>query len=440
MSAIINSKQLIDFIQTYLSVIRRYCTVLPLSRKYSLPDFWSSQYQILAYACEDGIAIEFRRKIGKKIDSIAVLGRKTLANLYPHLIGANPRLPIDGLEGILVTNLAISTKSCMPFLKADGTLLEIPDEVGFLGVTAGGDVQLQKVNFFYVDEKGVPRQFAFKCLWILACDAPILSSPELTEKRALGNFLRQLLSGTSILGERMRRYSEFDLLTEFKEVEREYRTLFNSENVAEQEMQYFFENHAFVLSPFYLDICPKSITIKAQMEIRAIDRKVDFVLLKEPNLNNYGIKCSAIELKKPNDKLFTNKGEPSDQLTLGLSQISAIFEFVRSKPEEARKLLGIKDLSNLAGTVLIGRRKDLKAGEAELLIETNRKNPSQKILLYDDLLENIAFTSEMLGKKARQPVVVVGQKGDSSEDFTGKSSEVIQEASDYLARRIREGF
>jgi hypothetical protein len=274
----------------------------------------------------------------------------------------------------------------------------------------------------------------------LACDAPILSSPALTEKRALGDFLRKLLSGASILGERMRRYSEFDLLNEFKEVEKEYTTLFNSENIAEQEMQYFFENHAFVLSPFYLDICPKSITMKAQMELRAIDRKVDFVLLKEPNLNNYGIKCSAIELKKPDDKLFTNRGEPSDQLKLGLSQISAIFEFVKSKPEDAGKLLGIKDSSDLVGIVLIGRRKELETEEAELLIETNRKNPCQKILLYDDLLGNIAFTSEILGKKVRQPVVVIGQKGDSSEDFTGKSSEVIQGALDYLARRIKEGF
>ena len=434
------SEQLIDFIGTYLSVIRRYCSVLPLSRRSSLPDYWSSHYQILAHTCEDGIAIEFKRKIGKKIDSIVVLRRRTLADFYPHLTGANPRLPIDGLEGIAVTNLAISTKSCMPFLKTGGTLLEIPDEVAFLRVTAGGDVQLQKVSFFYVDEKDVPRQFAFKCLWILACDAPILSSPALAEKRALGDFLRQLLSGASILGERMRRYSEFDLTNEFKEVEREYTTLFNSENIAEQEMQYFFENHPFVLSPFYLDIFPKTITIKPQMELEAIDRKVDFVLLKEPNLNNYGIKCSAIELKKPNDKLFTNKGDPSDQLKLGLSQIRAIFEFVKSKPEDARKLLGIKDLSDLVCIVLIGRRKELKTEEAELLIEANRENPSQKILLYDDLLGNIAFTSEMLGKKVRQPVVVIGQKGDSSEDFTGKSSEVIQEASDYLGRRIKEGF
>jgi hypothetical protein len=94
----------------------------------------------------------------------------------------------------------------------------------------------------------------------------------------------------------------------------------------------------------------------------------------------------------------------------------------------------------LIGIVLIGRRKELKTEEVELLIETNRKNPSQKILLYDDLVENIRFTSEMLGKKFRKPVVVVGQKGDSSEDFTGKSSEVIQEAFNYLAKRIKEGF
>jgi hypothetical protein len=76
MSAKMNSKQLIDFIQTYLSVIRRYCSVLPLSRRSSFPDFWFSRYQILAYACEDSIAIEFKRKIGKKIDSVTVMSAR----------------------------------------------------------------------------------------------------------------------------------------------------------------------------------------------------------------------------------------------------------------------------------------------------------------------------------------------------------------------------
>ncbi|MCJ7561035.1 DUF4263 domain-containing protein [Candidatus Bathyarchaeota archaeon] len=433
----LTAKQLTDFIPTYLSVIRKYCSVLPISRRALFPDFWNNHYQILAILCEDGVAIEFKRKIGKRKDSIAVIKRKKLDDVYPQLIGSNPRFPAKGSEGIIVENLAIATQSCIPFLQSGGTLLTIPDDGGFLNATAGGDIRLQNVGFFYVDKKGVPKQFTFKCLWILANDSPILLNLEVAQRRGLNDFLRQLLSVEPILGEKMKRYSEHDLLSEFKTIKTEYITLLNSENIAEQEMQDFLEKHGFVLSPLYLNICPKTITIRPQMQIETIDRKVDFVLLKEPTLKNYGIKCSIIEIKKPDDKLFTKKGEPSDQLKVGLTQINDIFEFIRSNPEEAKKLLDIKDATEIVGIVLIGRRKELTGEETKLLIELSGKNASQKILLYDDLLENIRFVAKVLGKKIRQPVVVIGQKGDSTEDFTGKSSDVIQEAINYLSERMK---
>ena len=420
----------------HASVVRRYCSVLSISRRALFPDFWNYHYQILVIMCKDGVAIEFKRKIGKRKDSIAVMKRKTLDDVYPQLTGSNPRIPVKGLEGIIVENLAIATQGCMPFLKPGGTLLTIPDDSGFFKVTAGGDIKLQNVGFFNVDKKGVPKQFTFKCLWILANDAPILLNLESAQRRGLNDFLRQLLTVAPILGEKMIRYSEYDLLSEFKTIEREYITLLNSENVAEQEMQDFLEKHGFVLSPLYLDVCPKTITIKPQMQLKEIDRKVDFMLLKEPTLKNYGIKCSAIEIKKPSDKLFTKKGEPSDQLKVGLSQVNDIFGFIKSNPEEAKNRLDIKDATEIVGIVLIGRRKELSGEEAKSLVELNGKNASQKILLYDDLLENIRFVSSVLGKKFRQPVVVIGQKGDSTEDFTGKSSDVIQEAINYLSKRI----
>lgn len=436
MDITLNAEKLMDFIQTYLSIIRRYCSVLPASRRALFPDFWNSSYQILATMCGDGVAIEFKRRISKRKDSITVIRRNVINDVYPQLTGSNPRIPVKGLEGINVGNLAVATQSCMPFLEPGGTLLTIPDDGGFLKATEGGDIKLRNVGFFYVGRRGVPRQFTFKCLWIFANDAPILLNLEMAQRRALNDFLRQLLSVAPILGEKMKRYSEYDLLSEIKTIEREYVTLLSSENIAEQEMQDFLEIHGFVLSPLYLDLCPKTIIIKSQMQLEAIDRKVDFMLLKEPTLKNYGIKCSAIEIKKPSDKLFTKKGKPSDQLKVGLGQIDDIFKFIKSNPEEAKKHLDIKDASEMVGVVLIGRRKELSGDEAKLLIDLNDKDASRKILLYDDLLENISFVSNILGRKFRQPVVVVGQKGDSSEDFTGKSSDVIQEAVNYLSKRI----
>jgi len=166
---------------------------------------------------------------------------------------------------------------------------------------------------------------------------------------------------------------------------------------------------------------------------------VDFILLKEPNLENYGIKSLAIELKKPEDKLFTKKGEISNQLKIGIDQIASIFNFINSNPKEAKKLLEINNHSDLIGIVIIGRKKDLTTGDLKRLNEINRTNKEMKILLFDDLLTNIKLVSKTLAKRIVQPVVVVGQKWDSTEDFTGKSSETIQEALNYLSRRIKEG-
>jgi len=435
----LSAQQVIDFIETYLATIRRFCSVLPLTRRVIFPDFWINRYQIVVNIFDDVVAIEFRRRLHKKRDSIKISKRKSLNDVYPRIKGANPRIPIDGLEGIVIKNLAIATESCMPFLQIGGTLLIIPDNASLLRVTGGGDVMIQNVAFFYVDNK-VPKQFTFKSLWIIAKDSPILLNLEDTQKRALKDFLRQLLSEAPILGEKMKRYSEFDLLKEIKAIEREYVNLLNSENVSEQEMQDFFEAHGFVLSPVYLDICPKTIMIKPQMDLKSIGRKVDFILLKEPNIKNFRIKCSVIELKRPQDKIFTKDRKLSHPLKVGLSQIKSVFDFINSNPKEARKTLGINDISDIVGIVLIGRRKDLTKEEAEELLRLNSRNPSIKILLYDDLLENIKFISKILGKKIRQPVVVVGQKGDADEDFTGKSSDVIQEALNYLSKRIQKGI
>jgi len=440
MSSELDAKQIIDFIQVYLTIVRRFCSVLSSTRRALFPDFWNNHYQIAVYVCDDVVAVEFKRRIYKKKDSITISRRSSLSNVYPQITGINPRFPIDGLEGIVISNLAIATESCMPFLRPGGTLLIIPDNVGLLRVTAGGDVRLQNVAFFYVDKRGVPRQFTFKCLWIIAKDSPILLNLEYTQKRALRDFLRQLLSEAPILGEKMKRYSEFDLLKEIKSIESRYINLINSENTTEQEMQKFFEMHSFVLSPFYLDICPKTITIKPQMELKRIGRKVDLILLREPNIRDFRIKCSVIELKKPQDKLFTKGRKLSHQLRLGLSQVKSVLDFVKSSPKEARKLLEIEDISNIVGIVLIGRKKDLTKEEIEELFKLNSRSASIKVLLYDDLLENIKFVSKILGKKIRQPVVIVGQKGDAGEDFTGKSGDVIQEALNYLSKRIQEGI
>ena len=428
-----------NFIQTYLSTIRQFSSLLPEERRKLLPNFWCHPYRIHATICEDGILIEFRRRISKKVDSIHILHKNSLANINPKFTGSQVFIPIDGLSGIVVEDLAITTESCRRFLKPGGTLLRIPDHFGLFRVTLGGDIMFNNVGFFYLNKKGIPKQFTFRGVWIIANDAPFFFSVEFVQKRGLMDFLRRLVKTGVIIGEKKKRYTEFDMASEIQTIREKYLTLVNSEGIDEPEIQKFLEEHKFILSPLYLDICPKTIVIKPQMELPPIERKVDFVLMQEPNLIDCKIACTAIEIKKPTDKLFLKNGKMSHPLRVGIDQINAIFKFVDSNFSEAKEELSISDKSDLKGIVLIGRKKELSLEDIRNREEFNATNNRLNIVLFDDLLENIECVQRIFGKKIRQPVVVVGQTGAEDEDFTGKTGDVIQEALNFLSKRIEKG-
>lgn len=436
MSKELKDSNLLKFIITYLSTIRRYSSLIPEERKDLLPEFWSHPYQIRSTICEDGIVIEYRRKISKKVDSIRISHKKSLNNVCPKFTGSQVLFPVDGKRGFGVKDLAITTESCMPFLKPDGTLFQIPDHLGLFKVTSGGDIFFENVGLFYLDRKGTPRQYTIKGMWIIASDSESFFAPESAQKRGLHDFLQRLVKTGAILGEKKKRYTEFDFASEIKNIEREYLVRVNSDNISEHEMQNFLEQHKFIISPLYLDISPKTIDIEPQKVIPSIKRRVDFVLMQEPNFTEYKIDCTAIEIKKPDDRLFLKNGVMSQALNEGIDQILTIFKFVDSNLTKAQKFFPIESKSDLKGIVLIGRKKELIKEDIKRQEEFNRTNPRLKIILFDDLIENIKFVSRVFGTKMHQPAVVVGQAGTEDEDFTGKTGDVIQEAIDFLSKRI----
>lgn len=368
-----------------------------------------------------------------------MLHKNSLADINPKFTSSQVLIPVDGLTGIVVEDLAITTESCRRFLKPGGTLLKIPDHFGVFRVTLGGDIMFNNVGLFYVGKKGIPKQFTFRGVWIIANDSPSFFSIESAQKRGLMDFLKRLVKTGAIVGERKKRYTEFDIASEIETIREKYLTLVNSEGIDEPEIQKFLEEHKFILSPLYLDICPKTIAIKPQMELPTIERKVDFVLMQEPNLIDCKIACTAIEIKKPTDKLFLKNGRMSHPLGVGIDQINAIFKFVDSNLSEAKEQLSISDKSDLKGIVLIGRKKELSPEDIRNREEFNATNNRLNIVLFDDLLENIECIHRVFGKKIRRPAVVVGQTGAEDEDFTGKTGNVIQEALDFLSKRIEKG-
>jgi len=430
----IETNSILEFLKAYLSTLRRFETLLPDHRKNIIPEYFRSKFKISVIVCHDGIVIWFRRAIKKKRDAIKVSAIRRLSNVIPILSGDRNILPLNGQSNAIVSNLAIVTERFANFYKTEGTVWNIPDDFGILEVKSGSDIRLENVLLGYVDSGGKPRQIVLKGLWIFATDKPSLFSVDEGKERAQRDFLQHLFRSGAIKGEKMNRYQEADLAREIDGISSSYRSLVSRENAEEPELQQFLERHPFILSPTYLDVMHVSLDITPQVRLAKGKRIVDFLILFEPDLGKVRRLVSIVEIKRPSHKLFTKKGKCSKPLSEGLEQVEEAFRIVEENPQVAKKLR-LRKSDAISGMVLIGRYYDLQKKELPYLEEFD--NERIRVVTFDSLLKNIEAVRGFYGIKGRQPVVVVGQKGTSDEDFTGKTEKTIQSAIDYIGKRRR---
>jgi len=435
----IDGKSTTKFLKAYLSTLRRFATLLPDHRKDVLPEYIWRRFKISVVMCNDGIAIWFRKAIKKKKDSIKLLQRNSLGNVFPRLSAEKNIFPLKGQRGILVRDLAIVTQQFADSkYKVKGTVLKLSNDLGILSVESGSDLKLENILLGNVDRYGKPRQIVLRGFWVIANDDPSLFSAEEGKEKAQAEFLRRLISSGPIRGNRMKRYSEADLAREIDEVKSSYVSLVSRENAEESELQEFLEEHPFILSPTYLDVCSRSLDVIPQVRMASGKRIVDFLLLFEPDPKEARRLATVVEIKKPSHKLFVRKGECSKDLQEGLQQVEQVFTIVDSGTHEASKL-GLRKSDKITGMVLIGRRADMEKKELSYLEKLNRARTRTEVVTFDALLENIETVRGFYGLKGRQPVVVVGQEGTCDEDFTGKTGAAIQSAIDYLEKRMKGG-
>jgi hypothetical protein len=425
-----------SFLKEYLSTMRRFGTLLPDDRKAALPEYIRLSFKIGLIFCNDGIVIWFRRPIGKRRDSLKISSRKFLREVIPHLSEQNNVFPlINGQTGVRFHNLAIVSEGFADSIyKTEGTVFKIPNNLGILEVKSGADVTLENVMIGYVDEHGRPRALVLRGFWILANDRPSAFSTSKGKERAQQDFFHSLIASGPIRGEKFKRYSEADLAQEIDSVKKNYLSLVLRDNAEEPELQQFLEEHPFILSPMYLNISRGSLDVTAQTRLSKGKRIVDFVILFEPDFEVIRRIATLVEIKRPSHMLLEKDGIYSKPLEEGLRQVKQAYRILDKGSLEAGKL-GLHCSDIIRGMVLIGRQTSLDRDESLWLQQFNRENKRTKIVTFDSLLENIDRIRDFYGIKGRQPVVVVGQKGTSDEDFTGNTSETIQRALDHLSTR-----
>jgi hypothetical protein len=425
----------VSFLKEYLSTMRRFGTLLPDDRKAVLPEYVRLSFKIRLIFCNDGIVIWFRRPIGKRRDSLKISSKKFLREVIPHLSEQNNIFPLNGQTNIHFHNLAIISEGFADSTyKIEGTVFKIPNKSGILGVKSGADVTLENVLIGYVDEHGQPRTLVVRGFWIFANDRPSVFSTSKGKERAQQDFFNSLIASGPIRGEKFKRYSEADLAQEIDSVKKNYLSLVLRDNAEEPELQQFLEEHPFILSPMYLNISRGSLDVTAQTRLSKGKRIVDFVILFEPDFEAVKRIATLVEIKRPCHGLLEKDAIYSKPLEEGLQQVEQAYRILDKNSLEAGKL-GLRCSDIIRGLVLIGRQTSLEKDETLWLQQFNRESKRTKIVTFDSLLENIGKVRDFYGIKGRQPVVVVGQKGTSGEDFTGNTGETIQKALDHLSTR-----
>ena len=423
---------IIEFLKAYISTLRRFGTLLPRHRRDALPEYIQFQFKISVIMCKDGIVIWFKRAIKKKRDSIKASAIRRLSNVIPILSADRNILPLKDQSNVVVSNLAIVTMKFRSFYKTEGTVWNMPDDFGILEIKSGSDIRFEDVLLGYVDSRGKPRQIVLKGLWVFAKGEPSLFSIDNAKERAQRDFFRYLFRGRTIKGEKMGRYQEADLAREIDDVKKNYLSLVSRENAEEPELQQFLERHPFILSPTYLDVMHVSLKITPQVRLSKGKRKVDFLLLFEPDLEKGRRLVSIIEIKRPSHRLFTKTGKLSKPLREGLEQVKEAFRILEENPQIAMKYR-LRSSDVVSGMVLVGRFSDLQEKELPYLEELD--NERIRVVTFDNLIENLETVEGFYGLRGRKPVVVVGQKGTADEDFTGRNGKAIQSAIDYLEKR-----
>lgn len=145
--------------------------------------------------------------------------------------------------------------------------------------------------------------------------------------------------------------------TSLAAVRRRYQYLINTPLVSERRIQRFLEQYPILLPVSW----PLENRVFSQFTL-AGQKTPDFVFAREDSL---GIRWHFIEIEKPWNRGFTNKGDPTAEMSHALRQIYDWHTFMIENRDYVLRHFRFKRQMNRLGlaepefTVILGRRDDL---------------------------------------------------------------------------------
>lgn len=244
----------------------------------------------------------------------------------------------------------------------------------FITLSSGVDVRILQARI-EASVKGYPRERMF--LWFLTSPNKKYLSKSKAEKEAEIDFwgYLQSLIFNRLDDLRARRVEEETLLLFQKSIERlkeEYLQLISRQDLREQMLQNFLENHYFLLSP----------KRKAEKMKRNLGPYIaDFILRHEDTT------LTLVEIQLNRDPIIQNN-QPSSGMKEAVGQLENWFEWIDSNEHST--------LPKYSGLIIIGRRESYQKNERSIKNVLSKIGYPVSLLTYDDLADSIDYILSQL--------------------------------------------
>lgn len=326
------------------------------------PKYWFNPYQIIIHKNTSGdTAILFRRELKSKTDKITF------------------RMHNIRIEETILPNLdyqkfpMFRIRDNKHHIVIQGVTCNINDHPLFT-IGMGSEIKFM-MNRIEASVQGYPKEF--ELLWVFTFPSEKFFSKNRAQSDADEDFwsgLSQTLAANlnTILTKKLEANTTDLLIESIENVRSEFNKLISRNDLVEQQLQNFLDQHYFLL----FDGRP---IIKKTRKIGSYVS--DFKLeLEDGNI-------ILVELQLNSDPIIIN-GKPSGGFKEALNQINEWFEWLESN-EEA-------NLGNYSGLIILGRKEDYDKHQKTITKIITKSRLPLTFRTYDDLNDNINKIEKIL--------------------------------------------
>jgi hypothetical protein len=173
-----------------------------------------------------------------------------------------------------------------------------------------------------------------------------------------------------------------DARNQYADLIRRFKELLDSEPEREETLQAFLKQHPQLLCPAFVRCWPK-------LKLGQGNTGTDFVFLE--STGDYLL----VEIERSTLRLFRSDGQPTADLTHAQDQVVNWKRYLENNLQTVRNELDLHGISsNPRSLIVMDRSASLGKDDRRKLTTIENQMPKQKIMTYDDVLENAKSVAE----------------------------------------------